>query len=43
MHKIYTDIIKNFFEKYCSINDIITLEQAGDCKNNINISIVQIK
>ena len=29
IYKIYTGIINNFLEDHCSINDVITLEQAG--------------
>ena len=34
MYKIYTGIINNFLEEHCSINDIITLEQAGGKKGS---------
>ena len=35
MYKIYTGIINNFLEDHCSINDIITLEQAGGKKGSL--------
>ena len=34
MYKIYTGIINNFLEEHCSINDIITLEQARGKKGS---------
>ena len=33
-YKIYTGIINNFLEDHCSINDIITLGQAGGKKGS---------
>ena len=34
MYKIYTGLINNFLEEHCSINDIITLEQARGKKGS---------